>query len=139
MEDVDLNLQVSPGSSALTLFWNNLAAVRYKVVCNNEINTTEQAYSHSISLSVHNATSKLLDKLIPGTSYNCCVSAEGLGENFISRDCVTSTVLDGGGGLATPLVGLVGGIIGVLIAVLAIGGIAVACVISNTHRLVHSQ
>lgn len=136
MEDANLDLQVSTSSSALSLSWNEVSATAYAVMCTSseDVNSTELVYSssHSIHLPVHNSTSAVLDWLIPGATYNCCVSAVGLPSY---DDCVISVVQEGAG-LPTPVVGLIGGVIGVLIALLVVLtiGVIVASVIWNTHR-----
>lgn len=128
MDDSNLDLRVSPDHSSLALSWNDLAAASYNVECNSVVSgngmdsVAEHTYScsHSINVSIVNSTSKLLvENLIPGMSYNCCVSTVGLSASF--DDCAMSSPLEGGGGgLAPPVVGLIGGVIGATIAVLTI-------------------
>jgi hypothetical protein len=125
--DVSLDVQVSAGFSRLSLFWNNLTDTAYTVMCIGVVSNDEPevtfSSSHFISLAVHNSTSAVFDKLISGVSYNCCVSTN----NLTHHDCVASTVDIGG--LSTPVVGVIGGIIGaliVLLSVLIIGGAIVA-------------
>lgn len=150
--DAKLDIQVSPGASALTLSWNDLASTSYRVICNGvsvsgELSNTsisgEAIYnqSHSINISLHNSmTSVVLNNLIPRVSYNCCVSAlgtESTDSNDSSAACVTSMVLEGVQ-LSMPVVGVIGGIAGAIIAVLivlAIGGIVLAlCKVCKAHR-----
>ena len=136
-----LDLEVYTSSSALALSWNDVAATTfYAVHCNNVVSSEEpngaeiEVYSnsHSISATVYNSTRAMFNNLLPGASYNCCVAAFNFSDH---HDCVTSVVQTGG--LTTPVVGLIGGILGALIALLAvftIGGIIVASISCKKNR-----
>lgn len=131
--DLDVGVSAS-GSLGLSISWNSLDAMYYKVMCNSD-NDTEGEYtqSHSISFTT-NGTTVVVDQVIPNLSYNCCVSAfEVIPEP--PTDCVESPLLSGG--LSTPVAGVIGGIIGAMIAVLVIltiGGIVVLSITYKTHR-----
>ena len=101
MENIsDLNIRISPSTSALAISWNDLAAMGYKLTCNSVTGYSVDNFSHSIQLSLQNSmTTIVLDKLLSGVSYNCCVSTVGLpasatNDTAVDSDCMVSMALD---------------------------------------------
>ena len=135
--DNDLNVDVSAsGSSGLSISWNDLDAVYYKVMCNGG---TEGAYtqSHSISFIANGTTTTniVIDQVIHDLSYNCCVSAFEVMPEPSTSDCAESPLLSGG--VSAPVAGVIGGILGAVIAVLiilAVGAVVVLSFVYKTHK-----
>lgn len=138
-----LTLNTTVGPSAITLSWNKFPASYFEVNCTGiseaPNNTGLIICSSSLHLEVDNSvTSIVVDKLVPGISYNCCVSAVEP-TMFSNRvmDCEDVLMLRGGSaGLSTTIAGVIGGVVGAMVSlliILAVVGIVVLC---KTHRSV---
>ena len=125
MSSTSLNITTSASSSALTLSWTGPESTGYQVVCMNKTflqNNTEQSYSqsssHTVSVITSNSTSSVeVRNLVPGLSYNCCIST--LEESYNTPTyCEDSLML--GSGLSWPVIGVIGAAIGAVLAVLVL-------------------
>ena len=131
-----LSISASSEASALTLLWNPLPIDDfYQVSCRsnstNNLSCIDSIESHhTLSLCVNsNTTSVRVDQLLPGISYNCCVSA---GEY---SDCEGDLMV--GGGLSTLVVGVIGGFAGIVLAIaiaLLLAGLVWCCTLCKAYR-----
>ena len=125
MLSASLNITTSASASAVTLSWTGLesnAITGYQVMCINKFlqNNTEQSYSqsssHTVSVITNNSTNSVeVRNLVPGFSYNCCISALEESNN-IPLYCEDSLML--GSGLSWPVIGVIGAAVGAVLAML---------------------
>lgn len=131
----------SVSSSAITFSQTGLFSstiTSYQVVCSNEsllLNDSElysQSSSHTITILANSSTSSVsVRNLVPGLAYNCCISAVEDTPIY----CKDTLML--GSGLSLPVVGVIGGSVGVVVAVLVLLAIlGIVCILCKTYRSV---
>ena len=140
-------LSASVGPSAVTLSWTPLpAAAYYQLHCRTEFenitDTTEcgnvtnrYVHSHTFSSCTDNATTTavLEDKLVPGVNYTCCISAPDSGPSPLCQEGVKQ----GGGRVSVTMAGLIGGGVGLgvaLLLTLLLVGTVIICCLHKSHK-----
>ncbi len=142
MLSLSQKIMISASSSVLTISLSGLESnnsAGYQVVCSNEdflANDNNHPYSqtsnHTISVLVNsfNTSNVEVRDLVPGLSYNCCVSA--LEEFNNDTYCVNSMLSSG---LSWPVVGVIGAAIGAVVTALVLLAIlGTVCVLYKTCR-----
>lgn len=114
------SIMTSASSSAVTLSWNlpdSGNIMGYQVMCNNENFLPSdtnfpygQSSTHAISVLTNNTSAKI-SNLVPGLSYNCCVTS--LEANDTPLDCDSVMLAST---LSSTIVGVIGAIAGATLA-----------------------